>query len=287
MTAARGTGITTRQMRTAPRDAVYVWPNGRLGYPMSLRRSLDRLDLRLVTDRFLTDPRAIYGLADAQVVIDHAVELTPGAMRGVRALLARGIDVRLEDAAQRHYDALLRARDAWIDSEAPPRRMFVSANRFMGKSVTEHFHSLVNEQMAARSPRTAATVPAPSTAYTVANPPSAHTSPSPTRSLVESMRAVVDDIVRARAEATVPPFVHTPEHLEQQRTDLTAAALEHRLAELTRAFDGTYVFSDDPSVRRAGEAQFREICAVRSQLENLGRRDRLLTPNTPTDKGQS
>lgn len=69
----RGTGRTTRQMREAPRGAVYVWINGQTHYPRALAASLARRDLEIVRPEWLEQA---FGRA-VPIVIDHAVRLTP------------------------------------------------------------------------------------------------------------------------------------------------------------------------------------------------------------------
>ena len=65
----RGSGQTSEQMKSAPRDAVFVWCNDGLRYPTDLARHLGREDLKIV------GPGGAYMAAVGTtrlVVIDHA-----------------------------------------------------------------------------------------------------------------------------------------------------------------------------------------------------------------------
>lgn len=67
----RRTGLTTKQMLTAPEDAVYVWVNNVLEYPRILARELGRTDLTIVPVSWL-DVRSVAGRTFTGVVLDHA-----------------------------------------------------------------------------------------------------------------------------------------------------------------------------------------------------------------------
>lgn len=73
-TSIRGTGITTEQMKKAPKDAIYVWVNHHFDYPRALARKLGRDDLRVVSPSFL-EPFRTDGLLRS-IVLDHATILT-------------------------------------------------------------------------------------------------------------------------------------------------------------------------------------------------------------------
>ena len=63
------TGKTTEQLKTAPLNAFYVWPNSNLAYPRALLRKLGRNDITLIsTYRLLESMRGI----NRPVVLDHA-----------------------------------------------------------------------------------------------------------------------------------------------------------------------------------------------------------------------
>lgn len=71
----RGTGITTRQMESAPKNAVYVWCNGVLFYPKELAKKIGRTDLEIVSPgRF--DGYSFHGRMLSGLVLDHAAKLT-------------------------------------------------------------------------------------------------------------------------------------------------------------------------------------------------------------------
>jgi hypothetical protein len=67
---SRDAGTTTRQMREAPTNAVFVWPVSRSkGYATDLARYLNRTDLRIVTP---PDLEGLRGQPLPALVTDHA-----------------------------------------------------------------------------------------------------------------------------------------------------------------------------------------------------------------------
>ena len=73
MTRARGTSITTDQIRGAPLGAVFVWCNNRLWYAKDLAGHLGRRDLVIAT------PESWYAHwrgTRKMVVFDHALDPT-------------------------------------------------------------------------------------------------------------------------------------------------------------------------------------------------------------------
>lgn len=70
----RQTGITTEQMKKAPRDAIYVWVNHHFDYPRTLAKKLGRDDVRVVSPSFLASNN-LCGLL-RPVILDHATVLT-------------------------------------------------------------------------------------------------------------------------------------------------------------------------------------------------------------------
>lgn len=64
-------GVTTRQMREAPKGAIYIWPNSELGYPKRLAEVIGRKDDLYIVSIFNLDPQAVYG-QDRKFVLDHA-----------------------------------------------------------------------------------------------------------------------------------------------------------------------------------------------------------------------
>ncbi len=67
----RGSGQTSEQMKSAPRDAVFVWCTENLRYPTDLARHLGREDLKIVRPEYHSVFMAAGGTRSA-VVIDHA-----------------------------------------------------------------------------------------------------------------------------------------------------------------------------------------------------------------------
>src|SRR5947207_1411596 len=72
---SRGTGLTTRQMRSAPNGAIFVWVNGHLSYPRDIARHLGRSDLEIVAPSWL-EGHHWRGRYLSGLVIDHACALT-------------------------------------------------------------------------------------------------------------------------------------------------------------------------------------------------------------------
>ena len=71
----RDSGRTTRQMREAPRNAVYVWHHEILAYPRGIEREINRNDLTIVGPSWL-DGHALQGRINYGIVVDHAAQLT-------------------------------------------------------------------------------------------------------------------------------------------------------------------------------------------------------------------
>jgi len=80
----RQTGRTTKQMREAPRGAVFVWCNGRTDYPRSLAASIGRRDLCIITPEDAREGRQLRGAR--HVVVDHEAHfsLSREAMGNIR-----------------------------------------------------------------------------------------------------------------------------------------------------------------------------------------------------------
>jgi len=76
MSGTRQSGITTRQMKEAPRGAIYVWPNNILTYPAMLAKRIGRDDLKICSPSGFTIERVLRDRIE-DYVIDHATEL-PG-----------------------------------------------------------------------------------------------------------------------------------------------------------------------------------------------------------------
>lgn len=71
----RGTGRTSRQMKRAPRGAVYVWHSDRLQDARAFAARLGREDLKMVAPSWLTDRRWM-GIRAPALIVDHAARLT-------------------------------------------------------------------------------------------------------------------------------------------------------------------------------------------------------------------
>lgn len=74
-TTTRGTGLTTRQMVTAPMCAIFVWCNNATFYPKELAKKLKREDIKVVSPYWLTSEQ-VRGLRPTAVILDHACRLT-------------------------------------------------------------------------------------------------------------------------------------------------------------------------------------------------------------------
>ena len=77
----RQMGITTKQMRAAPENAVFVWCTSDLSYPKALAKALGRHDLEIVTPRWLV-LRSWRGRDLSGLVVDHATYLADDEHRG-------------------------------------------------------------------------------------------------------------------------------------------------------------------------------------------------------------
>ncbi len=67
----RGDGTSTKQMKAAVENAVYVWLNADLDYPRHLAKKLNRDDLKIVAPSWL-EQRRFVGLELTDVILDHA-----------------------------------------------------------------------------------------------------------------------------------------------------------------------------------------------------------------------
>lgn len=113
------TGTTTRQMREAPQGATYLWCTNELLYPKRLQRSIGREDLFVTSaSRMLDIASNAAGWVPENVVIDHAVHITPDRTHQIVALVRRGVRVHHPAGrAEIAYAAFEAARDRWIDAE--------------------------------------------------------------------------------------------------------------------------------------------------------------------------
>lgn len=83
----RGTGATTRQMKAAPRGAIFIWCNEYLHYPRLLARHLGREDLH-IHEKSVLDGVRLRGLR-VPIIVDHAARLTDRQKSEVLAHNAR------------------------------------------------------------------------------------------------------------------------------------------------------------------------------------------------------
>lgn len=68
----RQTGITTRQIKNAPKDAVFIWRSFQsLSYPQEIAKREGRDDLRIVSLSWL-EPRHWRGRRFPEIILDHA-----------------------------------------------------------------------------------------------------------------------------------------------------------------------------------------------------------------------
>lgn len=112
------TGTTTRQMREAPRGATYLWCTNDLTYPTRLQRSIGRADLAVTPASRLGE---FVDWTPENIVIDHAVHITPDRARQIAALMRRGVRVHhTAGRAEIAYAAFEAARDGWIDAKPQP-----------------------------------------------------------------------------------------------------------------------------------------------------------------------
>lgn len=85
-TVSMATGLTTRQMETAPQGAVFVWCNGHLDYPQALARKVGRDDLEIVSPTVF-ESNYFLGRNLTGLVIDHAARLTDRQIDFLRSRL--------------------------------------------------------------------------------------------------------------------------------------------------------------------------------------------------------
>lgn len=83
----RGTGRTTKQMKEAPKGAVFIWCNQHIDYPRELARKLGRTDLIIYGPAvFENNGFRLHGVRS--IVIDHAARI-PKEHRAIAAYINR------------------------------------------------------------------------------------------------------------------------------------------------------------------------------------------------------
>lgn len=75
MAEQRQTGMTTKQIESAPQGALYCWVSSNTWYPKELAAHLGRKDLRLCGPEYIRNERH-RGLS-VPIVVDHAALLPP------------------------------------------------------------------------------------------------------------------------------------------------------------------------------------------------------------------
>ena len=87
-TMKRNVGTTTNQIKSLPKDAVFVWVDNDTSYPKSLAKSLGRDDLEIVGVSFL-DSNKFRGRNYTGIDIDHAVEMSPERIDAFHIIISR------------------------------------------------------------------------------------------------------------------------------------------------------------------------------------------------------
>ncbi len=85
----RGSGRTTRQMKAAKKNSIFIWCNDHLSFAKALARQISRQDLVLHRLSILDDPCQLRGLKVANLVVDHAAELTPAQTKNLSVLMVQ------------------------------------------------------------------------------------------------------------------------------------------------------------------------------------------------------
>jgi hypothetical protein len=72
----RQSGITTKQMKESPINAIFVWCDKDLTYPKLLASYIDRVDLKIVSPGWLEHASNWRGRKISGINTDHALDLT-------------------------------------------------------------------------------------------------------------------------------------------------------------------------------------------------------------------
>jgi len=73
---ARGTGETTRQLKSLPIDGIFIWCNSQIEYPKMLVKELDRPDIKIMPLRYLEDTTRFIGREFTGACVDHAARMS-------------------------------------------------------------------------------------------------------------------------------------------------------------------------------------------------------------------
>lgn len=106
---ARGTGMTTRQMKEAPNGALFIWCNDRLAYAKDLARHLSRDDLD-IRGPMSIDRHELRGRRWPAIVVDHYARLSQSQAEGLERLYAYLNCFQNEVHSEPHLRAVLEAR---------------------------------------------------------------------------------------------------------------------------------------------------------------------------------
>jgi len=71
----RGTGITTKQLKEAPKNSIFIWLDNHLSYPKRLCFDLGRKDIEVVQPSWIESDRW-RGRVFGGIIVDHATILT-------------------------------------------------------------------------------------------------------------------------------------------------------------------------------------------------------------------
>ena len=90
LSTERGSGRTTRQMKSAPIGSVFVWCNDHIDWPKKLASSIQRSDLKIHRLSVLDHgAETLRGFEFSGFVIDHAAVLSDKQSEVVSWLLSR------------------------------------------------------------------------------------------------------------------------------------------------------------------------------------------------------
>lgn len=71
----RQSGRTLKQLKNAPKNAVFIWCNHYLDYPIKLLHKINRLDIYVVSPSWL-EGNSWLGLKITGIILDHATKLS-------------------------------------------------------------------------------------------------------------------------------------------------------------------------------------------------------------------
>lgn len=157
-------GITTQQMLSAPPRSMYIWPNALFSYPRALAIELGRRDLKFAAPDELFYPAHWFKLRYADIVVDHAVQITPQRAFALATLLDRGLDIftaRSEDKALIERARFWSGDDLRTIASPRPPEIAVSARDPAKRTFADTVQAVVDVVRARRAISAAAATPAP------------------------------------------------------------------------------------------------------------------------------